>query len=44
VVQHKTQRPVQFEITSAAETLDGDKVLLMNGGSKHRGPYYVLSW
>jgi hypothetical protein len=27
-----------------AETLDGDKVLLMNGGSKHQGPNYVLGW
>jgi hypothetical protein len=26
------------------QTLDGDKVLLVNGGSKKPGPNYVLSW
>lgn len=26
------------------QTLDGDKGLLVNGGSKKPGPNYVLSW
>ncbi len=28
----------------AADTLDGSRVLLMNGGISWRGPNYVLSW